>query len=61
MILFFAMTSCQSPDNRKQPDADVSQTDTSRKVLPVKNMQEDLSILWGSIQEIHPAYGFVHA
>ena len=32
-------------------------TDTPRKLLSVKNMQQDLSVLWSSIQEIHPAYG----
>ena len=42
LFLVFAITGC---------------TDTSRKLLPVKNMQDDLSILWRSIQEIHPAYG----
>src|SRR5438105_9601750 len=42
LILVFAITSCNNPDNR---------------VIPVKNMQEDLSVLWSSIIEIHPAYG----
>lgn len=59
LFLFLVLTiaSCKGPNNPKKSDASISQTDTSRKLLPVKNMQGDLSILWGSIQEIHPAYG----
>jgi len=29
----------------------------SSGLLSVRSMQDDLSVLWGSIQEIHPAYG----
>ncbi|SFE97249.1 Peptidase family S41 [Chitinophaga sp. CF118] len=31
--------------------------DTLEKLLPVKDMQSDLTILWNAIQEMHPAYG----
>lgn len=57
MFLVFTITSFKKPDSQNKSDADISGTDTSRKVLPVKSMQEDLSFLWSCIREIHPAYG----
>jgi len=57
LVLVSVITSCKGPDSPPRADANTSRSDTSRKLLPVKSMQEDLSILWSSIQEIHPAYG----
>jgi hypothetical protein len=56
-FLFVIGSGCgQSPANTQaapMPDS----VDTPVKLLPVKDMQSDLAILWGAIQEMHPAYG----
>lgn len=57
LVFVFAITSCNSPHSRKKPDAGISGASASPQLLPVKYMQEDLFVLWSSIQEIHPAYG----
>src|SRR5882672_2502165 len=49
------ITSCStSPDQKK---ANAPKTDAVSQKLSVKNMQNDLFILWSAIKELHPGYG----
>ena len=57
LLLIFGFAGCNGVDRQNQSDPKIAQADISRKLLSVKNMQEDLEILWNSIREIHPAYG----
>ncbi|TWJ02396.1 peptidase S41-like protein [Mucilaginibacter frigoritolerans] len=51
------LNSCAQPSAK---NGDAVQKDSLTKgaaLLPVKKMQDDLSILWAAIKEMHPAYG----
>jgi len=49
----FLITNCKtSVDNKAS-----TKSDTIAPKIPVKDMRDDLSILWSAIQELHPGYG----
>jgi len=65
VVLFvFAIASCKGPADKKGSNAGADagggagvDAGAETGLLSVKSMQDDLLVLWGSIQEIHPAYG----
>ncbi|MDO3626523.1 S41 family peptidase [Mucilaginibacter sp. BT774] len=48
----FLITSCKTPIDNK-----VVNPDTVTQKIAVKDMHDDLSVLWSAIKELHPGYG----
>ncbi|MBZ4189432.1 S41 family peptidase [Niabella beijingensis] len=57
LISFFITAGCKEPDSRESAHTNSPGMNNSRNLLSVQGMREDLSVLWSSIQEIHPAFG----
>ena len=51
------ITACNQPDTQKEASSKPGSADTLAEKLAVKNMHDDLFILWSAIKEMHPAYG----
>jgi len=54
MVIAFGCGSNTSHKTNHSTAADTA----AKNMLPVNSMQEDLAVLWGAIQELHPGYGF---
>lgn len=54
-VTAFTITSCHTSPDQKHVNA--PKTDVVPQKLSVKNMQDDLFILWSAIKELHPGYG----
>jgi hypothetical protein len=51
------LNACTQPAANKTGTAKKDSLTKATPLLPVKKMQDDLSILWAAIKEMHPAYG----
>ena len=55
----FVIMGCGNPAAEQKNQSTPAAADAdSNKLLSVKNMQDDLLLLWSAIQEVHPGYGF---
>jgi len=54
-LAIFTITACNRSADQKKAKA--PKTDTIPQKLSVKNMHDDLFILWAAIKELHPGYG----
>jgi len=59
LTLFIATTlvGCNTHPANKDNISTKAQKDTAANNLPVKDMRDDLFILWSAIKEMHPGYG----
>jgi hypothetical protein len=48
---------CGGNTSNKKSNVDAVTTDTSKNMLTVKGMHDDLSVLWSVVKELHPGYG----
>lgn len=55
--LFLILASACGQPHAKQNKNDQEKSGQSTPLLPAKDMQSDLFILWSAIKEMHPAYG----
>src|ERR1700733_618282 len=59
LTLFIATTlvGCNTHPANKDNISTKAQKNTAANNLPVKDMRDDLFILWSAIKEMHPGYG----
>jgi hypothetical protein len=57
LIIIFIITSCHAPSDKKHSSPIPIGTSVAAQNLSIKNMHNDLFILWSAIKELHPGYG----